>query len=75
MKILIGIQNTSREISIDSAQKATAVRKIITAAYDSEDTKLLTLTDAKDREYFVPLDSISYITFDDSETPKVGFVA
>ncbi|MGO1570459.1 MAG: DUF3107 domain-containing protein [Canibacter sp.] len=75
MEIRIGIQQSPRELTIETDQKTDGVRKLIEQAYADADTQLLSLTDSKDRQYLIPLESISYIEFGGTESRKVGFVS
>lgn len=75
MEIRIGIQRSPRELTIETDQKTAEVRSLIESAYSDSATKLLSLKDNKEREYLIPLDSISYIEFGGVESRKIGFVS
>jgi len=72
--IRIGITNSSREISFESAQTADEIRSVVAEALDS-DAKYFTLADEKGSIYIVPVAAFGYIEVG-AETPRrVGFVA
>jgi hypothetical protein len=72
--IRIGITNSAREISFESAQTASEVESIVTAALDA-DSKFIKLTDNKGKLYIVPAASFAYIEVGSESTRRVGFVA
>ncbi|MCS0499025.1 DUF3107 domain-containing protein [Protaetiibacter mangrovi] len=74
MDIRIGIANTARELSFESAQTAAEVEKTVAAALDS-DAKFLSLTDDKGKLYVVPVAALAYIEIGGGESRRVGFVA
>lgn len=74
MDIRIGITNSPREISFESAQSAADIQAVVTTALDSG-AKYFTLSDDKGSSYLVPVASFGYIEVG-AETPRrVGFVA
>ncbi len=72
--IRIGIANTARELSFESAQTPAEVEKIIEHALSS-DAKFLSLADDKGKVYVVPTASLAYVEIGGGETRRVGFVA
>ncbi len=74
MDIRIGIANTARELSFESAQTAAEVEKAVEAALGS-DAKFLSLADDKGKVYIVPTASLAYIEVGGGEQRRVGFVA
>ncbi len=72
--IRIGITNSPREISLDSAQTAAEVEKLVSAALESP-TGYLKLNDAKGSVYIVPTATIGYVELGSEESRRVGFVA
>ena len=72
--IRIGIANTARELSFESAQTAAEVEKAVAAALSS-DAKFLSLTDDKGKIYLVPTAALAYIEIGGGEARRVGFVA
>ncbi|MCU1509386.1 MAG: hypothetical protein JWR53_125 [Glaciihabitans sp.] len=74
MDIRIGISNSPREISFETAQPAAEVEKVIADALGS-DAKFIKLVDEKGRIYIVPTASFSYIEVGSETARRVGFVA
>ena len=72
MEIRIGLQQTARELEIETKLTAEQLRGTLEEAF--EDGKLLQLSDSKDREYFIPVSKITYVEFGDAAARKVGFV-
>jgi hypothetical protein len=72
--IRIGISNSPREISFETAQPAAEVEKVIADALGS-DAKFIKLVDEKGRIYIVPTASFSYIEVGSETARRVGFVA
>lgn len=74
MDIRIGIANSPREISFESAQTAAEVEKVVSTALDT-DAKFIKLVDDKGRVYIVPTASFSYLEVGTDTSRRVGFVA
>ena len=74
MDIRIGIANTARELSFESAQTTAEVEKVVETALSS-DAKFLSLTDDKGKVYLVPTAALAYIEIGGGESRRVGFVA
>ncbi|MFM6971306.1 MAG: DUF3107 domain-containing protein [Rhodoluna sp.] len=74
MDVRIGIRDTARELSFESAQTAGEVEKQITNVLEAG-AKALKLSDSKGRLYVVPTDAIAYIEIGEEETRRVGFIA
>lgn len=74
MDIRIGIINSPREISFESAQAASEIEKVVSDALESS-AKFFKLTDDKGSVYLVPLESFGYIEIGSESTRRVGFVA
>jgi uncharacterized protein DUF3107 len=72
--IRIGIANTPREISFESAQTAAEVESIVASALEA-DSKFVKLTDDKGKVYIVPVATFAYIEVGSEESRRVGFVA
>jgi len=70
VEIKIGVQNVSREITLESDLTAAAVKKIIAEALKGT---ILELTDAKGRLVVVPTAAIAYIELGTEEKRRVGF--
>ena len=71
MEVKIGVQNASRELTIDTTLDADGVEKAVSAAL--EDGGVLALTDTKGRRLVVPGDKLAYVDISTSVTGTVGF--
>ena len=71
MEVKIGVQNASRELTIDTTLDADGVEKAVTAAL--KDGGVLALTDAKGRRIVVPGDKLAYVDISTSVSGQVGF--
>ena len=71
MEIKIGIQNTARELNLESNQPADEVEAAVHAAF--KDGGVLTLVDEKDRKVLVPADKIAYVELGEPTGRRVGF--
>ncbi|MDR2722244.1 MAG: DUF3107 domain-containing protein [Cellulomonadaceae bacterium] len=71
MEITIGVQNSPREVSIDTDQTAEAVTTAVTVAL--ADNTVLDLTDSRGRRVLVPAATIAYIELGPEEKRTVGF--
>lgn len=74
MDISIGINNSPREITFESAQSSSEVESIIAEALNS-DAKFVSLRDAKGKLFIVPTSALVYVELGDEESRRVGFVA
>jgi hypothetical protein len=72
--IRIGILNSPREISFETAQSAADVEKVVAAALES-DAKYIRLVDDKQKVYIIPTASFGYIEVGSEVSRRVGFVA
>jgi len=72
VEVKIGVQNTPRELILDSAQTADEVAKAVSDALKA-DLGVLTLVDEKGRRVLVPADKLAYVEIAESEQRKVGF--
>lgn len=73
MEIKIGIQQTARELSLESNQTSEEVEAAVAAAL--KDGGILTLSDEKDRKVLVPADKIAYVEIGEPTGRRVGFGA
>ena len=71
MEVKIGMQNTPREIVLESAQSAAEVAEVVNAALTSG-TPVLSLTDEKGRQVLVSVDKLSYVEIGEPEARRVG---
>ena len=71
MEVKIGVQNASRELSVETDAAPEAVLSELNAAIEKE--TVFTLSDAKGRTVVVPADKIAYLYFTADSGRKVGF--
>jgi hypothetical protein len=74
MDIRIGIRDSGREISFESAQTASEVENAVAAVLEG-DAKVLKLTDNKGRRFIVPTEALGYVEIGAEEARRVGFIA
>jgi len=74
VEIRIGIINTGRELSFDTASTADEVRAQVGAALE-QSASHLTFSDVKGSSYIVPTANLAYIELGTEESRRVGFVA
>jgi hypothetical protein len=74
MDIRIGIRDSGREISFESAQSASEVENAVSAVLEGS-SKVLKLSDSKGRLYIVPTEAIGYVELGAEEARRVGFIA
>ncbi len=74
MDIRIGIANSPREISFESAQTPDQVEKVVAEAFDSG-AKLVKLADDKGKIYIVPTAALAYVEVGSESSRRIGFVA
>lgn len=71
MEIKIGVQQTARELALESDQSPeeidAAVRKAVA------DGGILSLEDSRGRRVMVPADRIAYVEFSSASARRVGF--
>jgi hypothetical protein len=70
--IRIGITNSPRELSFESAQTAAEVEELITAGLQAGSVKLV---DNKGKVFIVPATSFAYCELGSEAGRRVGFVA
>jgi len=71
MEVKIGVQNASRELTIDTTLDADGVEKAVAEAL--KDDGVLALTDAKGRRIVVPGEKLAYVDISTSVSGQVGF--
>jgi hypothetical protein len=71
MEIRIGVQNSNREVVLESNLSAAEVRKLVDSAVAKPEA--LVLEDEKGRTVIVPAGVIAYVDIAASEVRKVGF--
>jgi Protein of unknown function (DUF3107) len=72
--IRIGISNSPREITLESAQTAAEVEEIVSSALQSG-SSFIKLADNKGKVYIVPVASFAYVELGSEQSRRVGFVA
>ena len=74
MDVRIGIVNSPRELSFESAQTAAELEQLVAGAIASGEGHIA-LTDDKSRRFLVPTVGIAYIELGSDQSRRVGFVA
>ena len=73
MEVKIGVQQTAREIALESAQSPDEIDQAVRAAL--ADGGVLSLEDDKGRRVLVPGDRIAYVEISAAASRRVGFGA
>lgn len=73
VEIKIGIQNVSREVSLESNQSAEEVLALVNEALEKK--SILDLADEKGRRVLVPAAQIGYVDMGPESVRRVGFGA
>ena len=71
MEVKIGVQNASRELTIDTTLDADGVQEAVATAL--KDGGVLALTDSKGRRIVVPGEKLAYVDISTSVSGQVGF--
>ncbi|MBM3685682.1 MAG: DUF3107 domain-containing protein [Actinobacteria bacterium] len=71
MEIKIGVQQTPREIVLESEQSPEDIEAAVRAAL--ADGGILTLEDDKGRRVIVPADRLAYVDISPATSRRVGF--
>lgn len=71
MEVKIGVQDTQRELTLESTQTPAEVRSAVEAAINGG--ALLELTDERGRTILVPAAKIAYVDIGPSASRRVGF--
>jgi hypothetical protein len=71
MEVKIGVQNASRELTIDPDGDADSIEEKVTRAL--ADGGVLTLSDARGRRVVVPVEKLAYVDISTGVTGQVGF--
>lgn len=71
MEVKIGVQNASRELTIDTSLDADGVQKAVTEALKGGG--VFSLSDAKGRRVVVPGEKLAYVDISTSVSGQVGF--
>ncbi|MCD1284612.1 DUF3107 domain-containing protein [Brevibacterium sp. GP-SGM9] len=73
MEIKIGVKQTQREITLESSEDPKELAARIEEKLKSDE--LLTFTDTKGRQVFVPAGSLGYLEIGSEASRRVGFSA
>jgi len=71
MEIKIGVQQASRELTLESGETPEAIEKLVAEAIASE--SVLALTDTKGRRVLVPAARLAYVEIGGGVAGQVGF--
>jgi hypothetical protein len=71
VEVKIGVTDSPRELSFNSAQAPSEVEKAITDALDKD--SVLALTDEKGRRFLVQTSKIAYVEIGAADVRRVGF--
>lgn len=71
MEIKIGVQNSGRELVLESTQSPDEVSEAVSAAIKAGGT--LSLSDEKGRRVVVPISALAYVEIGEPTVRKVGF--
>lgn len=74
MEVKIGVQNTPRELVVDSDQTPDEIEQLVAQALGS-DSGLLSLTDTKGRRIVVPAKLVAYVEIAQADVRRVGFAS
>lgn len=74
MEVTIGVQNVSRELTIETDAAPAEVAKAVDVALATEDG-VLRLVDSKGRTVLVPGRAVGWVQVGEAEKGKVGFGA
>jgi hypothetical protein len=72
MEVKIGVQNVTRELTIDTDQPGEDIEATVAKAL-SGDEQVITLTDTKGRKVIVPIAKLAYIELGSPTVGQVGF--
>jgi hypothetical protein len=71
VEVKIGVQDSARELVVESASSADEVTAAVSAALSSGG--VLTLNDSKGKRVIVPVDKLAYVEIADSGARPLGF--
>lgn len=74
MDVKIGIKQSPRELTFDSAQSASEIYSTVENAVASS-SKLIKFNDSKGRVFVVPTESLAYVEIGAEESRRVGFIS
>ena len=71
MEVKIGVQDSARELVVESASSADEVAAAVSAALSAGG--VLTLSDSKGKRVIVPVEKLAYVEIADSGARPLGF--
>jgi hypothetical protein len=71
MEIKIGVQQATRELTLDTNESADHVEKLVSEALSGG--QVLVLVDTRGRRVLVPSDRLAYVEIGDRVSGQVGF--
>jgi hypothetical protein len=72
MEVKIGVQNVTRELTLDTNEEGDDIEAAVSKALD-EGRPVVTLTDVKGRRIVVPTATIAYVEIGSPTVGQVGF--
>ena len=72
MEVKIGVTDSPRELTLNSAQTPAEVEKLVTDALGAE-SGVLSLTDEKGRRFLVQVAKLAYVEIGAADSRRVGF--
>ncbi len=72
MEVKIGVQNASRELSLDTNEEGDDIESLVTKALN-DGAAAFTLTDNKGRRIVIPTDKLAYVEIGSPTVGQVGF--
>jgi hypothetical protein len=74
VEVRIGVKGAPRELSLESAQSADEIQKIVDSAL-KDGAASLTLVDEKGRRVVIATDKLAYVEIAEADSRRVGFGA
>lgn len=71
MEVKIGVQNTARELTVDTTDSSEDIEKLVSKAVTSDG--VLTLTDSRGRKVIIPASRLAYVEVGGGVSGQVGF--
>lgn len=71
MEVKVGVQQSARELVLESAQSPEEVAAAVTVAFEAGG--VLSLVDEKGRRVLVPAAKLAYVEIAEAEQRRVGF--
>jgi hypothetical protein len=74
VEVRIGVKGAPRELSLESAQTADEIQKIVDSAL-KDGAASITLLDEKGRRVLIATDKLAYVEIAEADSRRVGFGA